>query len=393
MASRLSNKRKIKSLITVTTSGIALSGGLLLYQGNEKFFNQVVMPVTRLLDPEVAHNFGIKAAKWGLLPTQKIQDPVSLKTTLWGLQFDNPLGMAAGFDKQGEAIPGLQKMGFSFVEIGSVTPQPQLGNPKPRVFRLLEDTAVINRYGFNSDGHEVVYNRLKEVKEDPNFEGIVGVNLGKNKLSEDAAFDYMEGLRKFSDLADYFVVNISSPNTPGLRNLQNKNNLHNLLLKLNETRETLKKQTPLLLKLAPDLTEEERQNIAEVVLNKKTQVDGLIISNTTIDRSHLKSVNRDEIGGLSGKPLTQTSTEMIADMFQRTKGKVPIIGVGGIFSGSDAYEKIKAGASLVQIYTSFIYHGPPIVGKIKDELNKLLLQDGYSSLSEAVGKNSNSSTK
>lgn len=388
MASRLSNKQKIKSLITVTTSGIALSGGLLLYQGNEKFFNQVVMPVTRLLDPEVAHNFGIKAAKWGLLPTQKIKDPVSLKTTLWGLEFDNPLGMAAGFDKQGEAIPSLQKMGFSFVEIGSVTPQPQLGNPKPRVFRLLEDTAVINRYGFNSDGHEVVYNRLKEVKDDPNFAGIVGVNLGKNKLSEDAAFDYMEGLRKFSDLADYFVVNISSPNTPGLRNLQSKNNLHNLLLKLNETRETLKKQSPLLLKLAPDLTEEERQNIAEVVLNKKTRVDGLIISNTTIDRSHLKSVNRDEIGGLSGKPLTQTSTEMIADMFQRTKGKVPIIGVGGIFSGSDAYEKIKAGASLVQIYTSFIYHGPPIVGKIKDELNKLLLQDGYSSLSEAVGKNS-----
>lgn len=390
MASRLSNKQKIKSLITVTTSGIALSGGLLLYQGNEKFFNQVVMPVTRLLDPEVAHNFGIKAAKWGLLPTQKIKDPVSLKTTLWGLEFDNPLGMAAGFDKQGEAIPSLQKMGFSFVEIGSVTPQPQLGNPKPRVFRLLEDTAVINRYGFNSDGHEVVYNRLKEVKDDPNFAGIVGVNLGKNKLSEDAAFDYMEGLRKFSDLADYFVVNISSPNTPGLRNLQSKNNLHNLLLKLNETRETLKKQSPLLLKLAPDLTEEERQNIAEVVLNKKTRVDGLIISNTTIDRSHLKSVNRDEIGGLSGKPLTQTSTEMIADMFQRTKGKVPIIGVGGIFSGSDAYEKIKAGASLVQIYTSFIYHGPPIVGKIKDELNKLLLQDGYSSLSEAVGKNSSS---
>lgn len=249
---------------------------------------------------------------------------------------------------------------------------------------------MINRYGFNSDGHEVVYNRLKEVKDDPNFAGIVGVNLGKNKLSEDAAFDYMEGLRKFSDLADYFVVNISSPNTPGLRNLQSKNNLHNLLLKLNETRETLKKQSPLLLKLAPDLTEEERQNIAEVVLNKKTRVDGLIISNTTIDRSHLKSVNRDEIGGLSGKPLTQTSTEMIADMFQRTKGKVPIIGVGGIFSGSDAYEKIKAGASLVQIYTSFIYHGPPIVGKIKDELNKLLLQDGYSSLSEAVGKNSSS---
>lgn len=247
---------------------------------------------------------------------------------------------------------------------------------------------MINRYGFNSDGHEAVYNRLKEVKSDPNFEGIVGVNLGKNKLSEDAAFDYMEGLRKFADLADYFVVNISSPNTPGLRNLQSKNNLQNLLLKLNETRETLKRQPPLLLKLAPDLTEQERQNIAEVILQKKTKVDGLIISNTTIDRSDLKSENKNEIGGLSGRPLTQISTEMIADMFRRTKGTVPIVGVGGIFSGSDAYEKIRAGASLVQIYTSFIYHGPPIVGKIKNELNELLIKDGYSSLSQAVGINS-----
>ncbi|XP_033221295.1 dihydroorotate dehydrogenase (quinone), mitochondrial [Belonocnema kinseyi] len=388
MAQRLGSKDKVKSLITVTSSGIALCSGILLYQGSDKFFDQVAMPLSRLLDPEVAHNFAVKAAKWGFVPAQKGKDPVSLRTTLWGLKFDNPLGMAAGFDKQGEAIQGLHKVGFSFVEIGSVTPKPQAGNPKPRVFRLLEDTAVINRYGFNSEGHEAVYHRVKEAKNDPNFSGIIGINLGKNKLSEDATQDYIEGLRRFSDLADYFVINVSSPNTPGLRNLQSKKNLEDLLTKLNDTRQSLENQPPLLLKLAPDLSENERQNIADVVRQSKSRVDGLVISNTTVSRSGLKSEKKDEDGGLSGKPLTDSSTQIIADMYRRTKGIVPIIGVGGIFTGSDAYDKIKAGASLVQIYTSFIFHGPPVVAKIKKELNDLVLKDGYSSVSQAVGKNS-----
>ena len=189
-------------------------------------------------------------------------------------------------------------------------------------------------------------------------------------------------------MADYFVVNISSPNTPGLRDLQSKKNLEDLLIMLNETRKSLEKQPPLLLKLAPDLSEVERQNIADVIQQKKTKVDGLVISNTTISRTDLKSENKIEDGGLSGKPLTQMSTEMIADMYRRTKGTIPIVGVGGIFSGNDAYAKIKAGASLIQIYTSFIFHGPPLVARIKKELNDLISQDGYSSVAQAVGKNS-----
>lgn len=208
-------------------------------------------------------------------------------------------------------------------------------------------------------------------------------------MSEDAAHDYIEGICRFSDLADYFVINVSSPNTPGLRDLQNKKNLEDLLTKLNETRQSFERQPPLLLKLAPDLSESERQNIADVVRQRKSKVDGLVISNTTVSRSGLKSEQKDEGGGLSGKPLTESSTQIIADMYRRTKGTVPIIGVGGIFTGNDAYDKIKAGASLVQIYTSFIFHGPPVVAKIKKELNDLVLQDGYSSVSQAVGKNSN----
>ena len=208
-------------------------------------------------------------------------------------------------------------------------------------------------------------------------------------MSEDAALDYIEGLRKFSDVADYFVINVSSPNTPGLRDLQSKKNLEDLLTKLNQIRQGLERQPPLLLKLAPDLSENERQNIADVIRQKKSKVDGLVLSNTTITRSGLKSENKVEDGGLSGKPLTESSTQIIADMYRRTKGTVPIIGVGGIFTGNDAYDKIKAGASLVQIYTSFIFHGPPVVAKIKKELNDLVLQDGYSSVTQAVGKNSN----
>lgn len=210
--------------------------------------------------------------------------------------------------------------------------------------------------------------------------------MGKNKTSNDPIKDYADGIKKFSDVADYFVINISSPNTVGLRNLQNKKNLEELLCELNDVRNSMSIKPPLLLKLAPDLTNDEKQDIADVIQQKKSKVDGLILTNTTVKRDNLIDLNKNESGGLSGAPLTDMSTALIADMYKKTNGNIPIIGVGGIFSGKDAYEKIAAGASLVQIYTSYIYHGPPIVNKIKNELNDLILSNGYSSVSDVVGK-------
>lgn len=386
MARRLSSKAKLKSLITVSTAATALFGGICIYQGNEKFYKNIVVPLVQRVDPEIAHSIAVYALKWRLLPKEKSEDPISLRTHVWDMIFKNPLGIAAGFDKQGEAIEGLYDIGFGFIEIGSVTPKPQPGNPKPRVFRLLEDKAIVNRYGFNSDGHEIVWERIKQLREDKDFTGIIGINLGKNKDSDDAVQDYINGIKKFADVADYFVINVSSPNTPGLRNLQNKKELETLLTKVNNTRKAINSHQPLLLKLAPDLSDSELQDVADVVLQPNTKVDGLILCNTTTKRINLINVNQTENGGLSGAPLTDMSTRIISDMYKRTKGKIPIIGVGGVFSGEDAYHKIKAGASLVQVYTSYIYNGPPIVGRIKRELNEILKKDGFTSVREAVGK-------
>lgn len=361
-------------------------GGFCIYQGDENFYNKFVMPLARLANPEVAHNAAVQVLKWGLLSTKDADDPASLNVDVWGMKFKNPIGMAAGFDKQGEAVAGLHKIGFSFVEIGSVTPKPQPGNLKPRLFRLLEDNAVVNRYGFNSEGHDIVWERLQKLKKDQNFNGIVGVNLGKNKISEDAAQDYIDGIRKFADVADYFVINVSSPNTPGLRMLQNRRDLEDLLTKINNVRQSIQSKQPLLLKLAPDLSDSEKQDIADVIVKKKSKVDGLILCNTTVTRNNLISPLKEEPGGLSGAPLADMSTAMISDMYKRTHGTIPIIGVGGIFTGADAYDKIKAGASLVQVYTSFTYRGPPVVGKIKRELDDMLKKDGVKSLKDAVGK-------
>lgn len=383
---RLSNKAKLKSLVTVTSSAVALFGGISLYRGDERFYSDVAMPLVQLVDPEIAHELAVKALKYGLAPSQKTEDPRSLRTTVLGLQLKSPIGMAAGFDKQGEAVEGLHKIGFSFVEIGSVTPKPQPGNPRPRVFRLPEDKAVVNRYGFNSDGHDVVWQRLKGLKESKSFDGILGVNLGKNKETEDATRDYVDGIKRFVDVADYFVINISSPNTPGLRSLQNKRNLEELLTAVNAARESAGGKQPLFLKLAPDLSDSERQDVADVVLSEKSRVDGLVLCNTTITRPNLTNSNRQESGGLSGAPLADISTAMISDMYRRTRGSIPIIGVGGVFSGHDAYVKIRAGASLVQLYTSYVYHGPPVVAKIKRELCEILEANGFSSVTDALGK-------
>ena len=380
--------KKLSSLASVCTGGAVVFAGFNIYKGNEAFYEDFIVPLSHHLNPETAHNIAVKAAKYNLVPPSHFTDPDSLKTAVWNLKFSNPLGMAAGFDKQGEAVPGLHSVGFGFVEIGSVTPVPQPGNPKPRVFRLPEDGAIINRYGFNSEGHEAVYERLSNLRKDSSS-FIIGVNLGKNKTSTDPIQDYVDGIKKFADVADYLVINVSSPNTPGLRDLQHSVHLQELLRALVSAKNELtsSQKPPILLKLAPDLTPQERKDIAKVILKKECKVDGLIISNTTVARSDdLQSSNSAEAGGLSGKPLASSSTKLIKDMYTLTKGQVPIIGAGGVFTGQDAYEKIRAGASLIQFYTAYVYHGPPRVTKIKQELSELLRSDGFQSVSQAVGK-------
>ncbi|CAB3226860.1 unnamed protein product [Arctia plantaginis] len=388
MAATGKSVKKIKSFCAVTFGGVVAYQYIYYKKDFSGYYENVLQPLSQYLNPEVAHKIGVAAIKYGFFPPEKLKDPQVLKTKLLDYNLNNPIGIAAGFDKHGDAVIGLQKLGFSIVEVGSVTPEAQPGNPKPRVFRLPEDNAVINRYGFNSEGHEKVYKKIKNIKGSLLGEGLLGINLGKNKLS-DPVKDYVLGIKKFSNVADYFVINISSPNTPGLRSLQKKEELEQLLIEINKTRDSIsvEKKPPLLLKLAPDLSSEELKEIVSVVSKQECRVDGLIISNTTIDRSELNNITyRNEEGGLSGKPLTNRTTEMIKTTYKMTKGKIPIIGVGGVFSGQDAYEKILAGASAVQIYTALIYHGPPVVSKIKTELAELLTKDGYNNVNEAVGK-------
>nr|SVE73644.1 EOG090X08P9 [Daphnia atkinsoni] len=381
--------KQLTALVTITLGGTSSFAGLCIWNGNEKFYRDYVMPFTRRLDPETSHRLAVFAMKHCLIRKQREPDAKSLSTRLWDINFSNPVGLAAGFDKQAEGMQGLHKTGFGFVEIGSVTPQPQEGNKKPRVFRLEEDNAIINRYGFNSEGHEAVYNRvrLEGGKQD---RAIIGVNLGKNKLSAMGDVkDYVIGVEKFGAIADYLVINISSPNTPGLRGLQQKAELENLISLVLEARNKLRveKLPPLLVKIAPDLSEEEKKDIASVILKEKCRVDGIIVCNTTTSRpSDLKSPNKNEIGGLSGQPLRDISTRCIGDFYRLTGGQIPIIGVGGVASGQDAYEKILAGASLVQLYSSFALEGPPIVRRIKRELDEILRSKGYLNVTEAIGK-------
>lgn len=309
------------------------------------------------------------------------------KLSLLGFDLKNPIGLAAGFDKNAEAVAGLDEMGFGFIEVGSVTPEPQPGNDKPRCFRLAEDNGIINRYGFNSDGMAKVQERLKNLRLDGSFKGVLGVNLGKNKTSETPIEDYKKGIDALGPYCDYLVINISSPNTPGLRSMQNKRELEDLLRACVDQRNKLLKPVPLVLKISPDLNESELKDIANVVQKKGTKVDALIVSNTTISRPEsLISGHSQEVGGLSGAPVKDLSTKVISQMFKLTKGAVPIIGVGGIGSGQDAYEKILAGASAVQIYTAIVFQGPPVVSRIKRELSELLQNDNFSSVRDAVGK-------
>jgi dihydroorotate dehydrogenase len=340
-------------------------------------------PLLGLLDPETAHRLTVRALALGLGPRQTAPDDPILACRLWGRDFANPLGIAAGFDKQGEAPAALFALGFGFVEIGSVTPKPQPGNPRPRVFRLTEDGGVINRLGFNSDGHAAVAARLSRFRAaTPSQAGPLGVNLGKNKESADAAADFALGAAAFSGVCDFLVVNVSSPNTPGLRALQGRGELVAIL---EQVRAALPDPAPaLVLKIAPDLTEEDRRDIAGVALD--FALDGLIVSNTTIERpAGLKSRQRGEAGGLSGRPLAPLALDTLRAMARLTERRIPLVGVGGVASGDDAYRRIRAGASLVQLYTALVYEGPSLVGRIKRDLAARLRADGFRTVADAVG--------
>lgn len=334
-----------------------------------------------LLDPEVAHGVSIKALKSGLIPTCHAPRDPRLQQEIAGITFANPIGMAAGYDKNAEVPAELLKLGFGFTEIGTVTPKPQDGNPKPRIFRLVEDEGVINRLGFNNQGHDAALTRLKNAQ----IKGVVGVNIGANKDSADRVADYVSGIETFYDVATYFTANISSPNTPGLRDLQARESLSALLSAVLEKRENLTEKkaryVPVFLKIAPDLTEEGLDDIAEEVLQHK--LDGLIVSNTTLSRNGLKSRNNTgEAGGLSGKPVFELSTTVLAKVRKRVGKDLPIIGVGGVHSAQSALEKIRAGADLVQFYSHMVYEGPLMPSRIVKGLSKLLDKERATSIRE-----------
>lgn len=345
-----------------------------------------VKPFLHLLSPECAHGVAIWALKNGLAGRANEPDDPLLATRLWHLSFANPIGLAAGFDKDAEVMDAMLALGFGFVEAGSVTPLPQPGNPKPRLFRLNEDQAVINRFGFNSKGLAHFVEKLRARKRLGGV-GIVGANVGKNRDAIDAAADYAMGITRVCALADYLVCNVSSPNTPGLRSLQARGEIEALIQRVLEARYAAapdkNRLPPLLAKVGPDLDEAQIQDIAEVAL--ATKIDGLIVGNTTVTRPPLASSHAAESGGLSGRPLLNLATKCLSDMYRLTSGKIPLIGCGGVASGAHAYAKIRAGASLVQLYSALVFHGPELIGGIKRELAERLRADGFASVSDAVG--------
>ncbi len=331
------------------------------------------------LDAETAHHLTVRMLKAGFGPKVALDTP-RLAAKVAGLSFPNPLGLAAGFDKNAEAPDAALDMGFGFVEVGAVTPRPQPGNPRPRVFRLRADAGVINRYGFNNDGLDAVAARLKARER----RGIAGVNLGANKNSEDRTEDYVKGVKALAGLVDFFTVNISSPNTPGLRALQGKASLEELMRRVITARDEAAAGTPVFLKIAPDLADEDKADIADVA--RVMKLDALIVSNTTITRApNLRSDKASEKGGLSGKPLFAMSTALLREFYGVIGNDIPLIGVGGVSTARDAYEKILAGASLVQLYTALVYEGPGLPLRILKELPSFLDADGFGQIGEAVG--------
>ena len=334
------------------------------------------------LDPETAHDLAIKSLKYNFLPSSlfSVTDEEMLSTKLFGKEISNPIGLAAGFDKSAEVYNQIFKLGFGFVEVGTVTPEQQYGNEKPRNFRLTKDHALINRLGFNNDGAEVVRKRIENNSPD----SLLGINIGPNKDSKDMINDFIKCAEIFFPLGDYITVNISSPNTPGLRDFHKVEVLDKLLLKINQVREKSNFNKFFLLKVSPDLENSSVDNITKLILKHK--IDGVILTNTTDkNRENLLDKKKVEVGGLSGRPLKDLSTQFIKKFYKNLKGEIPIIGVGGIDSGESAFEKISAGASALQLYTGLIYKGPTIIKEIKNELIQILKNKGFKNIKEAVG--------
>ena len=343
----------------------------------------VLRPFLFNLDPEVAHDLAIKSLKFNPLPRKmfELEDEEMLNIQLLGQDFSNPIGLAAGFDKSAEVYNSIIKLGFGFVEVGTVTPLKQFGNPKPRIFRLENDGALINRLGFNNDGMELIKSRINSEGK----KGIVGINIGPNKDTKNQKNDFCLCLKNFFDVADYITVNISSPNTEGLRNFHDQEKLKELLVALNKIKKDNKSNIPLLLKVSPDIDESDIPEIIDVVI--KNNISAIVLTNTTSgNRENLKNKAKNEQGGLSGEPLQQISTNMIKKFYKLLNGTIPIIGVGGINSGKSAYEKIIAGASLLQLYTGFVYRGPSTAKDIKKELIQILKSDGIKNIKDAIGK-------
>jgi dihydroorotate dehydrogenase len=337
-------------------------------------------------DPEFAHNLAIKSLKLNLAQNifdENKNDPM-FQTTLFGSKIENPIGMAAGFDKNAEVYNSLFKLGFGFVEVGTITPLEQYGNPKPRVFRLVEDEALINRLGFNNLGAENISKRIRSNSSN----GLLGINIGPNKDTKDRFEDYLLGLKTFHDIADYITINISSPNTENLRDFHEEKRFSELLSLIEKEKNKLKSNIPIVIKISPDILENQIDEISDTIL--KYNISAIIISNSTENsREKLINISKHQKGGLSGKPLEEKSNQLIKKFYNLLKGKIQIIGVGGVDSGKSAYEKFQSGANYVQLYTGMVFQGPHIVGKIKKELKDLLVKDGVRNFQEIIGNKNN----
>jgi dihydroorotate dehydrogenase len=347
---------------------------------------ELARPLLHALDPEQAHELTLKALEAGFYPRATDPDDPRLAVELWGLRFSNPFGLAAGFDKDARVADAVLAMGFGHTEVGTVTPRPQAGNPRPRIFRLRGDKAIINRLGFNNAGHAAALARLTRPTSSV---GIIGVNVGANRDTVDRALDYVAGIRAFSEVAAYLTVNVSSPNTPGLRDLQAPAQLDSLLQRVLAARAELiaagKPRRAIVVKLAPDIAEADLPGIVEVIVARG--LDGIAVGNTTLARTGLTDARQgDEPGGLSGRPLFHRSTVALARVHQLARGAVPLIGIGGIDSGAAAVAKIEAGATLLQLYTGLVYEGPALISRLKAELVAQLARDGYARVGDAVGR-------
>ena len=335
------------------------------------------------LDPEVAHNLAIKSLKFNFVPNilDKDKNNPLFQTKLFNKNLDNPIGMAAGFDKNAEVYNSLFRLGFGFVEVGTITPLKQYGNPKPRVFRLVEDEALINRLGFNNFGAKNVFERIKSNSQI----GLLGINIGPNKDTDNRLYDYVECLKTFYEVADYITINISSPNTENLRNFHDQTKLNELLEMIEKEKKILNSKIPIAVKVSPDINDQEIKKICEVLLSNNIEL--IIVSNTSdTTRENLKNIQGHQKGGLSGKPIEKKSTQLVSKFYKILKGRIKIIGVGGVDSGKSAYEKFLAGADYVQLYTGMVFRGPNIVNMIKNELSEILLKDGIRNYTEIIGK-------